>query len=179
MEDTLKEVEKILYDVERVLFNNSVFKKRAVGLGYINPSWVDEYGITGPNARGTGLPRDVRKDNPYLKYPKLEFRPITETDSDVYARTRLRWRDTLLSIDLIRQILAGTPETGEFKTKLPSMLHWKIRAGETHVKAECTRGEYGYYVVTDEVPVIPGGVNVRGPSYTHAMTLAEKIAGQL
>ncbi|MBI9102063.1 MAG: hypothetical protein JEY99_06595 [Spirochaetales bacterium] len=174
MIETLKEIETILYDVERVMFNNVVFKTRTRGLGYINPEWVDEYGITGPNARAAGIPRDIRKDNPYAKYPALEFETLTETDSDVFARARLRWRDTLLSINLIRQIIDQTPETGEFKAKLPSMLHWKIPAGETYVKAECTRGEYGYYVVTDGSGY-PRRINVRGPSYTHAVTLAEKM----
>ncbi len=172
--ETLEEVEKILYDVERAFFNNSVVKKRAIGLGYIDPDWVDQYGITGPNARAAGIPRDIRKDNPYAKYSELDFEPVTAVDSDVYARAYLRWRDTLLSIDLLRQILAKTPEIGPFKAEMPSMLHWQIPAGETYVKAECTRGEYGYYIVTDG-SCYPRRVNVRGPSYTHAVTLAEKM----
>jgi len=174
LKETLIEVEKILMDVDRVLFNNAVFKKRAVGLGIIHPDWVDEYGITGPNARAAGNPKDVRKDNPYVKYADLDFEPVTETDSDVYARARLRWRDALLTIDLLRQIIDRTPETGDFKAKMPSMLHWTIPAGETYKKAECTRGEYGYYVVTDGSGY-PRRINVRGPSYTHAVTLAEKM----
>ena len=174
MLETLAEVEKIMDDVERVLLNNAVFKKRAIGLGYIDPDWIDEYGITGPNARGAGVAKDVRKDNPYLKYAELDFDAVTEKDSDVYARTKLRMRDLLLSVDLIKQILDKTPEKGEFKAKLPSMLHWKIPKGETYVKAECTRGEYGYYAVTDGSGY-PRRVNVRGPSYTHAVTLAEKM----
>lgn len=172
--DTLNDILPLLKDFERALFNNAVFKKRTIGLGYIDPDWIDEYGITGPNARGAGIAKDVRVDNPYLKYPELDFEAITETDSDVYARARLRYRDTLMSIDLIRQILEKTPETGEFKAKMPSMLHWKIPPGETYVKAECTRGEYGYYVVTDGSGY-PRRINVRGPSYTHAVTLAEKM----
>ena len=174
MLETLADIEPLLYDYERVVFNNTVFKKRAKGLGWINPDWVDEYGITGPNARGAGIPKDVRKDYPYLKYPELDFEPVVETDSDVYARARLRWRDAMMTINLIKQILEGTPETGAFKAELPSMLHWKIPAGETYVNSECTRGEYGYYIVTDGSGY-PRRVNVRGPSYTHAVTLAEKV----
>jgi NADH-quinone oxidoreductase subunit D len=172
--ETLKEVEGILKDVDRVMFNNAVFKARTKGVSVIDPDWVDEYGITGPNARAAGIAKDVRIDNPYAKYAELDIETITETDSDIFARARLRWRDTMMSIDLIRQILDKTPMTGEFKTKMPSMLHWKIPAGETYVKAECTRGEYGYYIVTDGSGY-PRRVNVRGPSYTHAVTLAEKM----
>ncbi len=174
MRETLSKVENVMADVERVLLHNAVFKKRAVGLGYIDPGWVDEYGITGPNARGAGIAKDVRVDNPYLKYAELDVEAIIETDSDVYARTKLRMRDLLQSVDLIKQILDKTPKKGAFKATLPSMLYWKIPAGETYVKAECTRGEYGYYIVTDGTGY-PRRVNVRGPSYTHAVTLAEKM----
>jgi NADH-quinone oxidoreductase subunit D len=174
MEEMLKDVEGVLKDVDRVLFHNAVFKTRTIGLGYIDPDWVDEYGITGPNARAAGFPRDIRKTAPYAKYPELDFEPVVKKDSDVFTRARLRFEDALLSIDLIRQILAKTPETGDFKAEMPSMLHWTIPAGETYVKAECTRGEYGYYVVTDGSGY-PRRINVRGPSYTHAVTLAERL----
>jgi len=174
MLETLDTVEDVVADIKRVLLNNAVFKKRTVGLAVIKPEWVDEYGIVGPNARAAGVPRDVRIDNPYLKYSELDIEMLTETDSDVYARTKLRIRELLQSVNLIRQILDKVPETGEFKAEMPSMLHWKIPRGETYVKAEATRGEFGYYVVTDGSGY-PRRVNVRGPSYTHAITLLEKM----
>jgi NADH-quinone oxidoreductase subunit D len=174
MLETLDTVDEVMADVQRVLLHNAVFKKRAVGLGVIKPEWVDEFGIVGPNARGAGVKRDVRIDNPYLKYAELDIEMITETDSDVYSRTILRIRELLQSVNLIRQILDKVPEKGDFKAQMPSMLHWKIPKGETYVKAESTRGEFGYYVVTDGSEY-PRRVNVRGPSYTHAITLLEKM----
>ena len=175
MKETLYKVSRIMIDVERVMFNNAVFKKRAVGLGYIDPSLVDEYGITGPNARGAGVPRDVRKDYPYLKYPELEFEVATGTDSDVFTRADVRRRDILTTIDLLRQIVEKVPDKGPYMAELPNVLHWKIPKGETYVRAECTRGEYGYYTVTDGSGY-PRRINVRGPSYTHAVALMERLA---
>jgi NADH-quinone oxidoreductase subunit D len=58
---------------------------------------------------------------------------------------------------------------------LPNVLHWKIPAGQTYKKAECTRGEYGYFVVSDG-SMRPRRAYVRGPSYTHAMVLMERLA---
>jgi NADH-quinone oxidoreductase subunit D len=175
MEETLKSVETAMNDIERTMFSNSIFKRRAVGLGVIDPAWVDQYGIVGPNARAAGVPKDVRKDYPYLKYPELDFDVITATESDAYTRTYLRAKEIRLSVDLIRQLLAKMPKDGEFMAKMPNMLHWKIPKGETYVRAECTRGEYGYYTVTDGSGY-PRRVNVRGPSYTHAVALMEKLA---
>jgi NADH-quinone oxidoreductase subunit D len=175
MNETLDEISAVMEEVERVLFHNSVFRKRAIGLGYIDPNWVDEYGITGPNARAAGVPKDVRKDNPYLMYDKLDFDVHVEYESDVFARTKVRYKDILTTIDLIRQILPRVPVKGEFMADVPNVLHWKIPYGETYKRAECTRGEYGYYTVTDGSGY-PRRINVRGPSYTHAVTLMEKMA---
>ena len=174
MEETLREIESTLRDVHDTMFRNAVFKKRAVGLGYVDPKLVDEYGITGPVARGAGVAKDVRKDQPYLVYDQLDFEPVVAQASDVYARADVRRRDLLMSIDLIRQVLAKMPRKGPVMATLPNVLHWKIPRGETYVRGECSRGEYGYYLVTDGSGY-PRRVNVRGPSYTHAMALLEKL----
>ncbi len=180
MADTLDKISAVMVDVERVMFHNAVYKKRAVGLGYIDPAWVEKYGITGPNARGAGIAKDVRKDYPYLKYPELEFEAAVASgkESDVYARAEVRRRDILTTIDLIRQIIPRIPAKGDFMAKVPNVLHWKIPYGETYKRAECTRGEFGYYLVTDGSGY-PRRINVRGPSYTHAVTLMEKMAVNL
>jgi NADH-quinone oxidoreductase subunit D len=174
MEETLQEIESTLKDVYDVMFRNAVFKKRAIGLGYVDPSWVDEFGITGPVARAAGIAKDVRSDQPYLVYPELDFEPVIGQESDAYARADVRRRDVHVSVDLIRQILARMPRKGELMATLPNVLHWKIPPGETYVRGECSRGEYGYYLVTDGSGY-PRRVNVRGPSYTHAMTLLERL----
>ncbi|MCB1754787.1 MAG: NADH-quinone oxidoreductase subunit D [Gammaproteobacteria bacterium] len=174
MEETLREIESTMKDVFDVMFCNAVFKKRTVGVGVIDKDWIDTYGITGPNARAAGVAKDVRKDQPYLVYPELDFEPVTAENADIYARADVRRRDLLLSIDLIRQILAKMPADGPVMAKLPNVLHWKIPYGETYVRGECSRGEYGYYVVTDGSGY-PRRINVRGPSYTHAVSLLERM----
>lgn len=174
MEETLREIESTLKDVEKVMFHNAVFKKRTVGLGVIEREWIDSYGVTGPNARACGVAKDVRKDQPYLVYDRLDFEPVVGKDSDVYTRADVRRRDILVSVDLIRQILARMPKSGPLMAEIPSVLHWKIPRGETYVRGECSRGEYGYYLVTDGSGY-PRRVNIRGPSYTHAMALLERM----
>ncbi len=174
MEETLREIEQTMKDVYDVMYCNAVFKKRSVGIGVIEKDWLDSYGITGPSARAAGVARDVRKDQPYLVYPELEFEPVTAKDSDIYARADVRRRDLLVSVDLIRQLLAKMPKDGPVMTRLPNVLHWKIPYGETYIRGECSRGEYGYYLVTDGSGY-PRRVNVRGPSYTHAVSLLERM----
>ncbi|MBN2415330.1 NADH-quinone oxidoreductase subunit D [bacterium] len=175
LEDVLQKIEQVMSDIELALFSNAVFKRRAVGLGIITRDMIDEYGIVGPNARAAGIARDLRKDQPYLIYDKLSFEPVTADFSDAYTRTLVRYREMEQSIDLIRQIMAGIPEKGAIHVRPPNVLHWKIPAGETYVKAESTRGEYGYYLVSDGT-AYPRRVHVRGPSYTHAVVLLEHLA---
>ncbi|PLY14782.1 MAG: NADH-quinone oxidoreductase subunit D [Sedimenticola sp.] len=174
MEETLQEIESTLQDVYEAMFCNAIYKKRAVGVGYIDPALLDSYGVTGPTARAAGVAKDVRRDQPYLVYPELDFEPVVATESDIYARSDVRRRDLLVSIDLIRQILVRMPKAGPVMAPLPNVLHWKIPRGETYVRGECSRGEYGYYLVTDGSGY-PRRVNVRGPSYTHAMALLERF----
>jgi NADH-quinone oxidoreductase subunit D len=174
LEETLVKIERLLKEIDLVLLHNAVFKMRSKKLGIIDPSWVDQYGITGPNARAAGIKRDIRKDQPYLVYDKLDFDVVTGTDSDAYERTRCRMKETQQSIDLIRQIMAGMPQ-GEIHTPLPNVLHWKIPEASTYLRAECTRGEYGYFMQTDGSGYLRR-MTVRGPSYTHAVALMEKMA---
>ncbi|WP_319415226.1 hypothetical protein [Marispirochaeta aestuarii] len=173
--ETLETVESTLKDIELAMFSNGVFKKRAVGLGVIAPEIVDQFGITGPNARAAGFKRDTRKDRPYLVYDRLDFEVITATGSDAYSRAVVRLKETFQSIDLIRQILEKMPQEGPFFTKLPNPLHWKVPEGQIYLKAECTRGEYGYYLNSDGGDK-PRRIYVRGPSYTHAVALMEHLS---
>jgi len=171
----LNKVERLLGEIDLVLMNNAVFKSRAKGLGVITRDMIDAYGITGPNARAAGLARDTRKDQPYLGYDQLDFEVVTTEHSDAYNRTWVRLQEMHQSISLIRQILEKIPPEGEFHTMLPNVLHWKVPAGETYLRAECTRGEYGYYMVADGT-IKPRRVYVRGPSYTHAIAVMERLA---
>ena len=174
LEENLKLADEFTVDIERVMFNNAVFKKRTVGVGVIDPSWIDKFGVVGPNARAAGFERDVRIDYPYLHYDKLNFDANIETGSDIYARSLVRYADLKTTIDLIRQILAKMPEKGDIKAQTPNVLHWKIPKGETYVRSESSRGEYGFYMVSDGSE-FPRRINLRGPSYTHAIALLEKM----
>ena len=171
----LGNVYKLLGEIRHVMFDNSIFKMRAKGLGIITKDMIDPYAVTGPNARGSGVKRDIRKDDPYLIYDLLDFDIVTEEGCDCYARAKVRWREVYQSLDLINQILDKMPTEGPIHLTLPNVLHLKVPAGEVYVRAECTRGEYGYYMVSDGSE-FPRKVTVRGPSYSHAMALLEDLA---
>ncbi len=173
MEETLQRIEEKLPLVDNVIFDSSVFRRRAMGVGVVPGEWVDEMGLSGPIVRAMGIPRDIRRDFPYLVYPELDFDVVTTTGSDIYARAWVRRQEIQQSIDLIRQILAKMPE-GPYCAKLPNMLTWTIPPGQTYVRAEATRGEMGYYTVTDGSDKARR-IHVRGPSYVHGVALLERL----
>ncbi len=169
------ETRKLLFDIEKSFFNNAIIKSRLKGLGIITPEMVDEYGIVGPNARASGKEYDVRMNNPYLKYPELDLKMITSMGGDAFTRAEVRYQEMHQTLDLISQILDKIPEKGEIQAKIPNVVNWKIPTGETYVKAESTRGEHGFYVVSDGTKY-PRRVYNRGASYTHAISVLEKLA---
>jgi NADH-quinone oxidoreductase subunit D len=172
---TIDRTYKLLDDIERVFFNNAIAKSRLKGLGIITPEMVSEYGIVGPTARASGIADDIRINQPYLKYSELDMKMLTSNIGDAYDRAELRYQELLQSLDLIKQILIKIPENGNIQAKLPNVLHWKIPAGQTYVKAESTRGEHGFYMVSDGSKY-PRRVFARGASYTHAISVLEKLA---
>ncbi len=172
--EVLEKIEAKLPVIDNAIFDSSVFRKRAIGVGVVPEEWADEMGISGPVVRAMGIPRDTRKDFPYLKYPELDFEVVTTTGSDIYARAWIRRQEIAQSVDLIRQILRRMPTEGPYCAKLPNMLTWTIPPGQTYVRAEASRGEMGYYVVTDGSDKMRR-VHVRGPSYVHGVSLLERL----
>ena len=173
--DLIVRTKKLLDSVEATFYNNAIVKSRLKGLGIITPEMVDEYGIVGPNARASGRECDIRINNPYVKYAELNVKMITATEGDAYARAKVRYREMHQTLDLITEIFDKMPTGGEIQAKLPNVLHWKIPAGQTYVKAESTRGEHGFYMVSDGTKY-PRRVFARGASYTHSISVLEKLA---
>ena len=174
MEENLKKIDEFVGNIDRLMFSNAVFKKRAKDVAVIPPEWIDQFGIVGPNARSAGINRDVRKNYPYLIYDQLDFEPKTMDYSDIYNRSRVRWYDLIMTVDLIRQILAKMPESGDIKAPTPNVMHWKIPKNETYIRSESSRGEYGFYMVSDGSDK-PRRIHLRGPSYVHAVSLLEHM----
>jgi NADH-quinone oxidoreductase subunit D len=174
MEDPCRDRKHVKADVERVMFHNAVFKKRTVGVGVIDPAWLDLWRHR-PQCPRRRRRQGCAQGSALSGLPRARFRGRHRPRlGHLHPRRRASPRPVLTSVDLIRQILARMPKDGPVMATLPNVLHWKIPRGETYIRGECSRGEYGYYLVTDGSGY-PRRVNVRGPSYTHAMALLERM----
>ncbi len=174
MEGTLKQIEERLPFVDNLLFDSFIWQQRTQGISVIPKDIIDSYGITGPAARACGVKKDTRRDFPYLAYDDLEFETITAEAGDIFDRAWVRRQEIQQGCNLIRAILKRLETIdGPHMCKLPNMLTWRIPKGQTYVRAESSRGEMGYYIVTDGSEKMRR-IHLRGASYTLAFPVLER-----
>ncbi|HHH77851.1 MAG: NADH-quinone oxidoreductase subunit D [Thermoplasmata archaeon] len=183
IEKTLSYIEKRLELYDDVFFKNRIFFDRAVDIGRIPRDKAIEWGVTGPNLRACGQGYDVRKLEPYavyeemdfeiVKYPELGKFDVLSDGGDAYTRMLVRRLEIEQSISIVRQALKKLP-AGDHLVKHPNWLKWKAPAGHVYKRVESSKGEYGYFVVSDGSDK-PVRIHVRGPSYTHGVNVAETI----
>ena len=171
---TLDYIEKRLIDYDKIFFENDIFFKRSKGVGIVEPELARERGLAGPVLRACGISEDVRINNPYEVYNKLNVSPITENGGDIYARAMVRRREMDQSISIIRQALNDMPSGPFYKRPFDNPFKFTIESNQTYQKIESARGEYGYFVVSDGTDK-PRRVHVRGPGFVHAFTLLENL----
>ncbi len=108
-----------LRDVETLLLRNRIFIERVKGIGVISHDEAINWSLTGPMARGSGVRRDVRKDEPYLCYadnwdgkgaPAVKFKVPVATGGDVLARFMVRLEEVRQSCQIIEQVVAMMPD---------------------------------------------------------------------
>jgi NADH-quinone oxidoreductase subunit D len=173
---TLDYLESRLPDYDDLFFTNQVFVKRARGTGPMTQEQALDWSVTGPNLRATGLPFDVRRDDPYLVYEQLDFEVPTQQAGDAWARTLVRRAELQQSIAILRQVAERLPSVpGPIRAPIPNPLAWNVPAGESYVRVESSKGELAWYVVSTGGPK-PYRVHVRGPSSMHAVQVLQNLA---
>ena len=163
-------------EYETLLTNNRIWLERTKDIGVISAGDAIGLGLCGPPLRGSGVYRDVRKDEPYAAYDELDFEVPLGTRGDTYDRYLIRLEEFRQSIHLIRQGLDGLPE-GPIMGKVPRLI--KPKAGETYHAIESPKGELGYFIVSDGRATNPYRFRVRPPSFCNLQGLRPLIIGHL
>jgi NADH-quinone oxidoreductase subunit D len=92
-------------DYENLLNENPIWKRRTVGVGYLDLTGCMALGITGPILRSTGLPHDLRKSQPYCGYENYDFDVVTRDTCDAYGRYLIRLYEMVESLKIVEQCL--------------------------------------------------------------------------
>lgn len=154
-----------------LLDDNGIFTKKTRGVGVLPRDKAIEVGAVGPTLRGSGVPSDVRKDDPYAAYDKLDFEVIVEKDGDVRAKALVRARENYESMKIIEQALDNLPP-GDIVVK-PG----EPKVGEEICRVEAPRGELIYYIRSNGTN-IPERVKVRTPSYANNFAILTMLRGE-
>lgn len=163
-------------EYETLLTHNRIWLERTRDIGIISGSEAVALGMCGPALRGSGVPRDVRKDEPYAAYDEVEFDVPIGDRGDTYDRYLVRLEEFRQSTRIIRQGIEGLPE-GPFIGKVPRLI--KPPAGETYHAIESPKGEIGFFIVSDGRSTNPYRFRVRSPSFCNLQALPRLIRGHL
>jgi NADH-quinone oxidoreductase subunit D len=163
-------------EYEELLTHNRIFLERTRGIGIISGADAIRIGLSGPALRGSGVPRDVRKDEPYAAYTDFEFDVPIGSAGDTYDRYLVRVEEFRQSTRIIRQGLDGLPE-GPILGKVPRLI--KPPAGETYHAIESPKGEIGYFIASDGKSNVPYRFRVRPPSFCNLQSLPGLVKGHL
>ena len=187
-------------ELDTLLTRNKIFVDRNKGIGIISKEDAIDFGLTGPNLRGSGVNYDVRKDRPYLTYHEYSFSVPTGSVGDAYDRYLCRLEELRQSVHIIEQALRTLPEgpinVGNGKgflpakekvlTKMEELIHQFILvtegvqapAGEIYFGAENPKGELGFYIQSKGGGV-PYRLKIRAPSFVNLSILPKILPGHM
>src|SRR5262245_4355533 len=203
VEKLLKQLPKTLGDMEKLLFRNRIFVDRMRGVGVLSKEDAINFSCTGPIARASGVPVDLRKDQPYLAYGELDFRVPIAKEGDCYARFQVRMEEMVQSARMLRQAidrLPSGPVNVPIAEKFPLpdkataynsmeglIQHFELimpnrglrsPKDEVYAAVEAPNGELGYYLVTDGSK-IAWRTRTRPPSFINFSVLPHLIKDHL
>jgi len=196
----IKELPARIDEYETLLTNNDIFINRTKNVAVISGEDAINWGLSGPMLRGSGVAHDLRKDNPYCAYDKMDFEMAVMPNGDAYDRYLLRVKEMRESLKIIEQCLDGMPE-GPYRAHVPGVVlppkedvlhkmesmifHFKIITdgfpapkGAAYAGIESPKGELGFYIQGDGSNK-PVRIRVRPPSFINLACLPALVEGRL
>lgn len=189
-----------LNEIEEMLTSNRIWKERLVDIGVVSAKAALNWGFSGVMLRGSGIPWDLRKSNPYEIYGELEFSIPLGTNGDCFDRYLIRIQEMRESLNILTQCLnlieTGSVKTSDLKLNSPSrseiknsmealIHHFKIYTGgisilasETYTATEAPKGEFGVYLVSNGTEK-PYRCKIKAPGFGHLQALDYMSRGHM
>ena len=196
----LDEVEVNFEETERLLTRNPIFLERTQDVGVISREEAIDFGLSGPNLRGSGVEHDVRKAHPYMIYDRFDFDVPIGTKGDCYDRYAIRILEMRESVKILRQCIKEIPKgpinvddgkivlppKEKVMTSMEELIHQFMivtqgqdaPTGEVYFGAENPKGELGFYINS-----LGGGtphrLKIRAPSFVNLSILSHLLPGYM
>ncbi len=172
----LDRFEPFIAEYNDLISYNKIYVERLANVAAVSKEEAINYNLVGPNLRGCGFQYDVRRDEPYSIYPELDFDvPVgtgeVGTLGDCFDRYMVRIKELKESCKIVRQCLDMIPD-GPVLARVAKKL--KPPVGDAHVRVEASRGDMGWYVVSDGSE-FPYRTKIRTGSFS-AMSIVDKLS---
>ena len=183
---------KFIDELEALLTENRIFKQRTVDVGVVSAEEAEDWGFSGPMLRASGVAWDLRRNQPYDAYDKIEFDVPVGKHGDCYDRYLVRMHEMRQSLSIMRQCLEAMPEgpvmvddykiapprRPAMKQSMEALIHhfklytegYHVPAGETYTVVEAPKGEFGVYLVADGTNK-PYRCKIRAPGFAHLQAM--------
>jgi len=183
---------KIIDDLETLLTDNRIFKQRNVDIGVVSKQDALDYSFSGVMLRGSGVPWDLRKSQPYDCYDQIDFKIPVGKNGDCYDRYLCRIEEMRESVKIINQCLSNMPKgaikttdgkispppKNEIKQSMEALIHhfklftegYRVDKSEIYTAVEAPKGEFGVYLITDGSNK-PYKCKIRAPGFSHLQAM--------
>ncbi len=174
--DVMKTSAQGIRDIDDLMTQNEIFIARCQNIGNFTADQAIANGLSGPMLRASGVPWDLRKDQPYSIYDRFEFAIPVGHYGDVYDRYLVRVEEMRQSLRIIEQAMEKMPKDGPI---IPEKMPRRLRTppAEVYAKVESPRGEWGIYLVSKGGDK-PYRMKMRSPSFCNLSALREMTIGQ-
>ena len=191
---------KVIDDLETLLTDNRIFKQRNVDIGVVSKQDALDYSFSGVMLRGSGVPWDLRKSQPYDCYQQMEFNIPVGKNGDCYDRYLCRIEEMRESIKIINQCLANLPKgpiktmdgkispppKKDIKNSMEALIHhfklftegYRVDNDEIYTAVEAPKGEFGVYLISDGSSK-PYKCKIRAPGFSHLQAMDYLIKGHM
>ena len=191
---------KIIDDLETLLTDNRIFKQRNVDIGVVSKEDALEYSFSGVMMRGSGIPWDLRKSQPYECYDQLDFKIPIGKNGDCYDRYLCRIDEMRESVKIINQCLINIPKgpiktldgkisfpsKKEIKESMEALIHhfklftegFHVEKDEIYSAVEAPKGEFGVYLISDGSNM-PYKCKIRATGFSHLQAMDYLIKGHM
>jgi len=188
-----------LNEIEEMLTTNRIWKERLVNIGIVDYKKAIEWGFSGVMLRGSGIPWDLRKTQPYEIYSDINFNVPVGNNGDCYDRYIIRIEEMRESISIIHQVInmlqngpvkyyykGLAPSRFEAKTSMEGVIHHfkyftenlRIPTGETYTATEAPKGEFGVYLLSNNTEM-PYRCKIKAPGFGHLQALEDMARGHM
>jgi NADH-quinone oxidoreductase subunit D len=193
-------IPKRMDEYDDLLTGQPILQERTEGVGAVDAEVAIGLGVTGPLLRSTGVPWDLRRDQPYLAYDQVDFDVIVGSYGDCWDRFAIRSNEIRESIKICQQIATMMP-AGDYRVQdkkvtppprhridesMEALIHhfklytegFRVEPGEAYVPVESPRGEIGCFVVSDGTSR-PYRMHMRTPSFANLQVMPPMMRGAL